>query len=305
LKHERATEEVRELAVLYALGSMTQHEARSFEIHLREGCSICESELRRFEHTVAGIGFAADETETPEYLRELLMARIEREEQNPDPERSPGSDAGKPVPESSRQLFSSLSPTPQSRRTADKRTSPLDWAIRIALVLLIVAGLWGAHRLISARSINATLLQKLSLSQADAESLQFMLDIQKSKAMRLDQILAVSGKPGVRVARMMGQPAAPTSSGLLYWDSEQSRCMLLGSFPPVPQGKTYQLWLISPSLKISAGMIQTSPTGPTLISVDVPKTEGASTASVALITVEPEGGSTTPTIPYGALGRFN
>ena len=36
MKHERLTEEVQELAALYALGALTQHEARSFEIHLRD-----------------------------------------------------------------------------------------------------------------------------------------------------------------------------------------------------------------------------------------------------------------------------
>ena len=305
MKHERATEEVRELAALYALGSMSQHEAHSFEIHLREGCSVCEAEVRRFEHTAAGIGLAADETTPPEFLRDLLIARVEREAQDSDAgtPQSPG--AGRSSPETERPLFGSLPEGGKRQPVLKKGASPLDWVIRIACILLILAGLWGFNILRSARSINAILLEKLSVSQADAESLQFMLDIQKSKAMKLDQILAASGKPGVRVARILGQPAAPSSSGLLYWDSEQSRCLLLGSFPPVPQGKAYQLWLISPSLKLSAGLVQTSPTGPSLISVDVPKTEGASTATVVLITVEPEGGSATPTMPYGALGRFN
>jgi hypothetical protein len=43
MRHERATEELRELAAFYALGSLTQHEAHSFEIHVQEGCPVCEA----------------------------------------------------------------------------------------------------------------------------------------------------------------------------------------------------------------------------------------------------------------------
>ena len=73
MNHERITEDVRELAALYALGSLTQNEARSFELHIQDGCSACEAELRRFERIVSGIGFSADEAEVPEKIRELLL----------------------------------------------------------------------------------------------------------------------------------------------------------------------------------------------------------------------------------------
>ena len=79
MKHGRATEELKEMAALYALGTLTQHEARSFEMHVKEGCPICESECRKFEQTVAKIGIAAEEVPVPDYIRDLLSARIERE----------------------------------------------------------------------------------------------------------------------------------------------------------------------------------------------------------------------------------
>ena len=40
MRHDRATEETRETAALYALGALSQHEARAFEIHLAEGCDV-------------------------------------------------------------------------------------------------------------------------------------------------------------------------------------------------------------------------------------------------------------------------
>ena len=65
MRHERATEELRELAALHALGSLTQHEARSFELHIKEGCSACETEFRKFEQAVSGIGLAGSEAAVP------------------------------------------------------------------------------------------------------------------------------------------------------------------------------------------------------------------------------------------------
>ena len=73
MRHERATEEIRELTALYALGSLTQREARSFELHMNEGCSVCEAEFRKFKHAAAGIGFTAAEVAPPDYIRDLLF----------------------------------------------------------------------------------------------------------------------------------------------------------------------------------------------------------------------------------------
>ena len=73
MKHERATEEVRQQASLYALSLLTQNEARGFELHLEE-CTICRTELEKIEHAVAKIGLAAEETEPPPHLRERLLA---------------------------------------------------------------------------------------------------------------------------------------------------------------------------------------------------------------------------------------
>ena len=58
-------DEMRDLAALYALGSLTQHEARSFEEHLNEGCKICKGELVGFEAVVSDLAFATVGAEPP------------------------------------------------------------------------------------------------------------------------------------------------------------------------------------------------------------------------------------------------
>jgi hypothetical protein len=58
-------DEMRDLAALYALGSLTQREARSFEGHLNEGCRSCKGELGGFEVVVSYLAFAAAAVEPP------------------------------------------------------------------------------------------------------------------------------------------------------------------------------------------------------------------------------------------------
>ena len=73
-------EEIEELAPLYALGVLTQHEARAFEEHLAEGCLSCREELLEFE-TVAGLlGAGAPEATPSEHVREQLLESVGQEE---------------------------------------------------------------------------------------------------------------------------------------------------------------------------------------------------------------------------------
>lgn len=64
-------------AALYALGTLTQQEARAFEEHVAEGCAACEAKLQAYEGVVAHLGFApADEWEPPARISEKLSAYL-------------------------------------------------------------------------------------------------------------------------------------------------------------------------------------------------------------------------------------
>ena len=68
--HNQTTEVTQERAALYALGALSQHEARSFEVHLREGCPACQTEISRYESVMGELGLAAPAATPPAYLRE-------------------------------------------------------------------------------------------------------------------------------------------------------------------------------------------------------------------------------------------
>jgi hypothetical protein len=301
------TEEVRELAALYALGALTQHEASAFEAHLREGCAICESELRRFEQTAAGIGLAAEEIAPPEYVRDPLLERIEREHHVPVLAAPTNPIEEKPVPEPALPLLSTLS-KPQSKRTMSYSAFWFSQALMFALVVLCFGAIY-MKMMISMKADKAQLQHELSSSQADVNDLRSLLLSQNEKSENLKQLLTVAGKPGVRIARLSAQPADPTFSGAVFWDTEQHRCLLMGSFPPPPIGRAYQLWLVVPSAKVplpkfvSLGLFAINPANPTFTTVPVP--EIVLDAVAVGITLEPDSGSGMPNLPYIISGRFN
>jgi len=79
MKHAIIEEELEENAALYALGALGQHEARSLDRHLAEGCEVCAAELKEFESVVEALGHAAPAAAPPASAREKLLARLSAE----------------------------------------------------------------------------------------------------------------------------------------------------------------------------------------------------------------------------------
>lgn len=79
MKHQVAPDEMIEVAASYALGALSQQEARAFENHLAEGCETCREELASFEATLTTLA-CAEETEAPDSrVRDKLLARFRDE----------------------------------------------------------------------------------------------------------------------------------------------------------------------------------------------------------------------------------
>ncbi|MBV9211432.1 MAG: cupin domain-containing protein [Acidobacteria bacterium] len=85
MNHCWLEEETQERASLYALGAMSQREARSFEEHLAEGCETCLSELEDFEAVMNKLAFGAPEASPREEARDKLLSRLSAEDETPPP----------------------------------------------------------------------------------------------------------------------------------------------------------------------------------------------------------------------------
>jgi anti-sigma-K factor RskA len=295
LKHERATEEIRERAALYALGCLTQQEARGFETHIQEGCSICQAELHKSERLVAGIGFAAAEVQTPDYIRDLLVARIERENLA----KKANATAATSNESRSRQAPSPAARGPVFSQPAPKESSLLPWII-VAAVALVALFAFFSYR--SEKDASRQLREKVNVAQSESDNLRILLDVQKDRAGELEQIQSTVNKPGTRILRLAGQPPSPSASGIVFVDLQSGKCLVLGYFPPPPDGKEYQLWFISPLAKTSAGILKLNPAGRVFSTISIP--QGVTDFTLIAVTLEPDNGSLIPTLPFYALGRL-
>jgi anti-sigma-K factor RskA len=298
VKHERATEEIRELAALYALGSLTQHEARSLEIHLQEGCAICEAEIQRFARTLAEMGFAAEEVPAPDYLRDLLLVRIEREGKPAAKAPAPGEKDKAEIPRE--KPFSTAASPLFAAQPKREKPHILPWILAVALVVLAIVSFFSWKM---STDTNHQLQAILSASQIDLAELQKQIDAGKEKSADLEQIWNIVNRPGARIARLIGQAATPSNAGAILWDTEHAECLALGSFLAAPQGKAYQLWLFSATKKVPVGPIRTDAEGRFFVKFPVPTDAAGATAVV--VTLEPDNGSEIPTAPYSAAGRID
>lgn len=74
--HFFSDEETKEWASLYALGALSQAEARAFEEHMAEGCTACSAQLRGFEEVTSALSLGCAEAAPPARVREQLLSLI-------------------------------------------------------------------------------------------------------------------------------------------------------------------------------------------------------------------------------------
>jgi anti-sigma-K factor RskA len=314
LKHDCITRDSQETAALYALGALSQHEARAFEFHLHEGCPACDVELKQFEQVAGLLGSTAKPVAPPAYLRELLAVRIQRETPPlPSPSTmassittsSPAKTSSTAIPVSSASVIPFREPklaSGPSAETAPRVQLPLaghrpssvawlPWAVAAALLIAFLFTLSALRT--DHRSLQAAMDQ-------DKAELREQLAKETAKSTELAEINSVLSSPEVQTIELAGQEPAPDSSARVYWDVQRARWVVTADLPPAPEGKVYQLWFVTPDAKISAGLINPDKNGHGFAVVQFPSS--ATQLAAAAITLEPEGGSEQPTMPIYALG---
>jgi len=275
---------------LYALGALSQHEARAFEIHLRQGCEVCQRELNEFTGVVDALSTSSAEVTPPGYLRDLLNSRIEKEATFPL--------TASPLAAQVVQFPERAQPTAPVVAHRSTFTGWLPWA---AAALLLIAF---AYTLINWQKDHRQLQAVSSQNQETQQQLAHMreqLAYGDARTRELEQINAVLSAPQRSVINMSGLEAAPSASGNVYWDHQKNRWVVIANLPPAPAGKVYQLWMVTPEAKISAGLIEQDARGHGFVVVDLPL--NVSQILAAAITLEPQGGSPQPTMPIYAIGK--
>lgn len=284
MEHKLATDEIKEQAALYALGALSQLEARAFENHLSDGCAVCQAELAEFDGVVGVLGLGAPPASPPPYLREMLSARIAKE---------PGNIL------SSKGSRARAAPGTLAPLTA--RRSPwvtaLPWAVAACLAIVAVSSVLSLRRAIDA-SREAEREATRALGQA--QQMNEMLGRANQRQAEQARIIAALNGGSSRIV-LAAQKDAPQPLGSVYSDKQNKRWLVVADLTPAPPGKVYQLWFVTKASPVSAGLIKTDATGHGFLEVSIPS--DLDHIAAAAITLEPEGGSATPTPPILAMGK--
>jgi anti-sigma-K factor RskA len=133
----------------------------------------------------------------------------------------------------------------------------------------------------------------LQVAQAERGARLAAMDSLRTTLEDKDRMIA--NLTGAQVAVMTLASQSPTSpTGRMFWDQARDAWTFVAHRVPMPKsGRTYQLWLVTPSAKINAGTFMPKPNGEVMMRATyaLPKD---SLAAVA-VTDEPMGGSLQPT----------
>jgi len=92
MTHQYHTDQLRDTATLYALGSLSAEEMQAFAEHLSTGCPLCAAEVQDVERLVGLLGYNAPAVQPPPAVRTRLLANLALEA-------APAADTGQSRPD--------------------------------------------------------------------------------------------------------------------------------------------------------------------------------------------------------------
>lgn len=128
---------------------------------------------------------------------------------------------------------------------------------------------------------------ELKMQQSEVSDLTLALKQQKQEITWLRD-------PSVQLALLTGlQPATAGAKGKMLWNPSQSKGIFYANWlPPLPAGKSYQLWVIGNSGPVSAGVFDPGAGGSAVVTISHISFSGG--ALQFAVTIEPRGGLPKP-----------
>ena len=222
----------------------------------------------------------------PEYLKDLLLARTEREPQN-----------------LSRDQFEGASTAPRSAFGQDPEPARAAWLPWVLVAALVTAGglLFYNWRVSEQSRVEAS-RDSTALSK-ELGQLGDKLKAQTVRTDELEQIDAVLRTPGARILPVESLPLAPHVALAVLWNVQGGKCLITGTLPVPQAGKQYQLWLATSSAKTSIAQLKPDSNGRVFMT-GVPFAPASTRQASLQITLEPQGGSAQPSTDTYASGKI-
>jgi anti-sigma-K factor RskA len=252
-----------------ALGTMDAPERARVQTHV-DGCADCQAELAKLRTVLAGIGTATPATPPPA-LRERVLRHATS---NP----------------------AVKAPLAPARPSAGGGWMPLALAASLLFGVLAAGYAW---------SVRAELE---SARRQAAEAADYVVRLRQEliaarrDAAELTRVMQILSSPSLVTAELKGQTAGSTAVGRAFWSATTGLFFSARGMAPLDAGRVYQLWEIRGTTAASAGTMTPDANG--LVVHSAPGASGEPPDAFG-VTVEPAGGSPTPTLPVIMLGRPN
>ena len=291
MTHEQATEELEGLA----LDALDAFERDAVLAHVA-GCDACRAELVLLQQTTAYLASAvAPVPMSPAQrgrLRARLLARAAADRGAASATSGMDAHAVASSPAATATSSSSSSavrPIGSARSVASRSMSGSRW-LAIAASVIAVASVGALMQVRRERDDLRGVLQSAAVERgARAVALDSL------RAVLTDRERLITNLTGEQVAVMsVGSSDIRSPSGRMFWDQQHGAWTFVGHHLPAPKfGRTYQLWLVTPTAKISAGTFSPDAAGRAIVraSYVLPKNGLAAIA----VTDEPSAGSAQPT----------
>jgi anti-sigma-K factor RskA len=256
---------------LYSMGALPPNEAKAVEEHLL-GCARCKEEVRQNTLALAAYAQTTPAVELPAGVRDRFLARIAETPQT-------ASGPGRPA---------AIAPPP-AKASFWKSIFAGGWSPALAGALAVALLAVGFDDLRKRAEIGP-LVHQARRGAIDSAQLSQLIELLTSPQEK-------------RVALHPGPVTAPPPEGRVVYAERTGKLLLTASnLHPLPDGKTYELWILQPGGKapLPAGTFEPDSSGnATLILASEPA--GLAVAGFG-VTIENAGGSATPTLPIVLSG---
>jgi anti-sigma-K factor RskA len=255
-------EEWQELAALYVLDALEDEDAARLRDHVQT-CPECRSDMASFRTIAAGLLQAPPDRPPPADLRRRVL------------EAATGREHG--------------------GASAVWQREPARWPgsarLATAAALLFAA----AAVVLSVRVESQVRRSNEALEHARGEALQAQTEARDARGQLAQAAasLAILTAPDVVRVDLKGQEPAPSAEARAYWSRSRGLVFNASHLPPPPRQKGYQLWVVTASAPMSAGMLHTNAAGDVSMTVKTPADMPQPVAMA--VTIEPEGGVRAPT----------
>lgn len=158
-----------------------------------------------------------------------------------------------------------------------------------AAVLLLLAGL--VYMFLEMNKSNEFILNLVD----EKSKMVHKIDTLEFEATSKQRIIELLRDPNNQIVELTGQDAAPKSAAKIYWNSETQKVFVDGiGLPDPPEGMVYQVWALklNPLTPMSIGLLNDFKTD----TLKIFEVDQVLEAEAFGITLEPAGGSETPTL---------